>query len=182
MSKPVLVDCDGVLSNLIKSVIELAHTKAGIFMREEDITNYDYGVGLGWPRWGFEVEQATKHREFVYRMRPYSGVTVLLRDLERRVGVENVYVCTKPWDGLPEWMAQRSAWLRDVVGVPTRRQIFTSNKELVPGFLIDDDPRNFVGRDPRDSFLVARPWNEGGHGIQRGTFREAVELFKEREP
>lgn len=174
MSKIVLVDCDGVLSNLIHSVIQLAHEKAGIFVREEDVTDYDYGRGIGWPSWGHAVEEATKRREFVYRMRPYSGVTVLLRGLEAAVGAENVYVCTKPWEGLPEWMAQRSAWLRDVVGVPTRRQIFTSNKQLVDGFLIDDDPRNLTGRGFHEGFLIARPWNTQGLIHQRGTFAEAV--------
>lgn len=179
-SKIVLVDCDGVLSNLIHSVCQLAHEKAGIFMREEDVTNYDYGVALGWPRWEVAVEEAVKHREFVYRMRPYSGVTVFLRDLERRVGAKNVYVCTKPWHNLPEWMAQRSAWLRDVVGVPTNRQIFTSNKDVVEGFLIDDDPRNLAGRSHSDAFCVARPWNVGAP-FYRGTFREAVDLFEDRD-
>lgn len=179
MTRPILVDCDGVLSNLIHSVIELAHTKAGIFSREEDVTNYDYGGALGWPRWEHAVEEATKNREFVYRMRPYSGATVLLRSLEARVGVDNVYVCTKPWEGLPEWLAQRSAWLRDVMGVPTKRQIHISNKDIIPGFLIDDGPRNLAGRGYNDCFCVARPWNVGCPR-ERGTFAEAVALFEER--
>lgn len=176
MSKPYLIDCDGVLSDLIGSVLRLAHEKAGIFLTEADITDYDYGSALGWPRWGVEVERAVREREFVYRMRPYSGVTVFLRELEHLVGAENVYVCTKPWDGLPEWLAQRSAWLRDVVGVPTRRQIHCSNKDLVEGFLVDDSPENLRTRDPRDVWCVARPWNTELAGVvPRGTFRQFVE-------
>lgn len=180
MSKIVLVDCDGVLSNLIHSVVALAHEKAGIFVREEDVTNYDYGKAIGWPNWGYAVEEAVKRREFVYRMRPYSGSTIFLRDLERKAGKSNVYVCTKPWDGLPEWMAQRSAWLRDVMGVPTSRQIFTTNKDLVEGLLVDDDPRNLKNREFHEAFLVSRPWNVGAP-FEHGTFREFVEQFPDPE-
>jgi 5'(3')-deoxyribonucleotidase len=180
MSKTILVDCDGVLSNLIHSVVQLAHEKAGIYVREEDVTDYDYGRGIGWPSWGFAVEEATKKREFVYRMRPYSGATVFLRELERKAGKDNVFVCTKPWDGLPEWLAQRSAWLRDVMGVPTRRQIHVSNKSLVGGLLVDDDPRNLEGRDFHDAFLISRPWNVGAPFLH-GTLREFVETYPDPE-
>jgi 5'(3')-deoxyribonucleotidase len=188
MSRPILVDCDGVLSNLIGSVLTLAHERAGIFKTEADITHYDYGKALEWPRWGVEVEQAVLHREFVYRMRPYSGAFLFLRNLENAVGKENVFVCTKPWKGLPEWIAQRSAWLIDFAGVPTERQIHISNKNLVPGLLIDDDPSNLAGRSFHDAYCVARPWNVGAP-FTRGSFKDVVDSmpvvgagFPDREP
>lgn len=176
MSNPILVDCDGVLSNLIGSVCQLAAERAGIYTREDEVTEYDYGRALRWHRWEVEVEQAVLHREFVYRMRPYPGAFMALRRLEAAVGEENVFVCTKPWKKLPEWMAQRSAWLQDFAGVPTRRQIFISEKRLVAGFLIDDDPRNLAGRSFNDAFCVARPWNTEAP-FTRGTLDEAVALL-----
>jgi 5'(3')-deoxyribonucleotidase len=176
MSKTVLVDCDGVLANLIGSVLTLAHEKAGIYKTEAEITHYEYGKALDWPRWWVEVEKATREREFVYRMRPYSGAFLFLRNLENAVGKENVFVCTKAWKGLPDWMAQRSAWLMDFAGVPTERQIFCSKKSLIPGFLIDDDPENLQGRPFNDAYCVARPWNVGAP-FERGSFKDAVDLF-----
>lgn len=179
MSKIILVDCDGVLSNLIHSVCALAHEKAGIFAKEEDVSDYDYGKALGWNRWEWAVEAAVKNNDFVYRMRPYSGATIFLRELERKAGKQNVFVCTKPWEGLPEWLAQRSAWLRDVMGVETKRQIHCSKKDLVEGLLVDDDPRNLAGRQFHEAYCVERPWNVGAP-FTRGTLREFVEQFPDK--
>jgi hypothetical protein len=180
MTQPILVDCDGVLADLIGSVLRLAHERAGIYKTEDQITHYDYGHALEWPRWWVEVETAVREREFVYRMRPYAGAIKLLRELESHAGKENVFVCTKPWGGLPDWLAQRSAWLIDVAGVPTERQIHISSKRLVPGFLIDDDPSNLVDRGFHDSFCIARPWNTRAP-FTRGTLADAVKLFVDRD-
>ncbi len=179
MKTPILVDCDGVLSDLIGSVLMLARERAGIYKTEADIVHYDYGKALEWPRWWVEVENAVRDREFVYRMHPYPGSFKALRELEAKVGRENVFVCTKAWKGLPEWMAQRSAWLQDFAGVPTERQIFCSDKALIPGLLIDDDPENMKGRDFHSAYCVERPWNVGAP-FTRGTFEALVASLQDR--
>jgi 5'(3')-deoxyribonucleotidase len=171
----ILVDCDGVLSNLIGSVLALAREQAQIYMLEDEVLDYDYGKATGWNRWDVAVETATLHREFVYRMQPYHGAKRFLEALEARYGKANVLVCTKPWPGLPDWINQRSAWLRDCMGVETDRQIHCSRKDLVSGFLIDDSAENLECRD--DGFCIARPWNQNC-AVQRGDYAACLKALR----
>lgn len=184
MSETILVDCDGVLSDMSTSVFQLAAERASIFDVPRDVdakgrVPWDYGQRLGWPGCNAAITEAVIKREFCYRMRPYSGSTIFLRSLEQKAGKENVFIVTAPWNG--EWAAQRYAWLQDVMGVARDRVLMVpgKHKRLVQGLLIDDSPENLQGREFHDAFLVTRPWNVGAPFIC-GTFREFVEAFPDR--
>lgn len=177
MTRPILVDCDGVISNLSRSVLRLAHERSiALDKGEDDITTWEYTTCLGWDYVNAAITNAIRDRDFVYRMHPYPGAFAALRRLEAKFGADNVLVCTSPWNA--EWAAQRYAWLADFAGVPSKRVIMCSAKHWVPGFLIDDHVNNFDGRHWTDSFLVARPANEENPAkLRRGTLNEAVELL-----
>lgn len=180
MKNPILVDCDGVISNMTRSVLQLAHERSeALDTTEEDVTNWDYAVSLGWEGVTAAIEQAIREREFVYRMHPYPGAFMALRRLELVYGKENVLVCTSPWNA--EWASQRYAWLQDFAGIERKRVIMCSRKELIAGFLIDDHVENLKGRPFHDAFLVARPHNVGGP-FTRGTLEDAVELLVQDPP
>lgn len=171
---PILVDCDGVIADMTQSVLQLAR-EVNIFDKgPEDITDWDYRVSLGWPGVNEAITRAVLHREFVYRMHPYSGAFMALRRLEATFGKENVLVCTSPW--CAEWAAQRYAWLADFAGVDEGRVIMCRQKHRIPGFLIDDSAKNLEGRPFHDAWLVARPHNVGAP-FTRGTLGEAVALL-----
>lgn len=170
----ILVDCDGVLSDMTRSVLQLAHERSEALDKgPEDVTDWDYHC-LGWPGYRAAIDEAIIRREFVYRMHPYPGAFDSLRRLEAYHGKENVMVCTAPWCG--EWAAQRYAWLKDFAGVSKERVVMTCRKDLVAGLLIDDHTENLKGRSFHDAFLVARPYNVGAP-FTRGTLAEAVEML-----
>lgn len=175
MTNPILVDCDGVISNMTRSVLALAHGRGiALDKTEDDVNTWDYQTCLGWidvDRW---IDEAVRQREFTYRMRPYPGAFMALRRLEEAVGKENVLICTSPWSG--EWAAQRYAWLAEFAGVDASRVIMCRQKHRIPGFLIDDAPKNLGGRPFHDAFLVARAYNVGA-AFTRGTLEDAVALL-----
>lgn len=179
MSEPILIDCDGVITNMTRSVLQLAHDRSEALDKgPEDVTNWDYGISLGWRDVDAAINEAILHREFVYRMHPYPGAFLALRRLELVYGKENVLVCTSPWNA--EWASQRYAWLQDFAGVPKERVIMCLRKELIAGFLVDDHVENLKGRPFHDAFLIARPHNVGGPFI-RGTLEDAVALLTGRD-
>lgn len=153
--KPILVDCDGVLSDMTRAVLELARTKANIFRQPEDIVEWDFSKALGWPACSYAITEAVEKREFCFRMKPYEGALGFLRVLETHYGPENVLVCTSPWN--PSWAAQRYAWL-ERYGVDKSRVIMTTEKHRIPGLLVDDGPPN-LARHPDAVVCIERPWN-----------------------
>lgn len=185
--KPILVDCDGVISNMSRSVLALAWERSiALDKTEADIHNWEYTISLEWREANCAITDAIRDREFVYRMQPYPGAFLALRRLEERFGKDNVLICTSPWNA--DWASQRYAWLQDFAGVAKQRVVMCSRKELIPGFLIDDHAKNLEGRPFHDAYLVARPHNVGAPFI-RGTLQQAVELlvqephpFPERAP
>lgn len=180
MNKPILVDCDGVITNMSRSVLALAHERSiALDKTEDDITNWEYTISLEWREANVAITDAIRDREFAYRMHPYPGAFLALRKLEARFGKENVLICTSPWNA--EWASQRYSWLQDFAGVDRKRVIMCSAKQWISGFLIDDHVDNFKGRGFHDSFLVARPHNTGAP-LTRGTLEQAVELLVQDPP
>lgn len=181
MTLPILVDCDGVLSNMTRAVLQLAAENGYLDTLEEDVVHWDYAQSIGWQGVNAAITCATLTREFVYRMPAYVGAFGALRQLEDAFGKDNVLVCTLPWWGAPgEWAAQRYAWLADFAGVDSRRVIMTPRKSQVAGYLIDDYSGNLEGRPVADAFLVARPHNAQETRFERGTFEQAVERLVSR--
>ncbi len=188
VARTILVDCDGVLSDMTGAVLTLAR-RQGIYATPEDVTSWDYGEAIGWKDWRCFVDKAVAEDEFCYWMQAYDGAFPFLRRLEGMCGVENVLICTSPWTGKegPAWVEQRLCWLRDVMHVGPKRIITCSRKELVTGFLIDDSPDHLAERRYGDNhwcpwagsegFCVARPYNTEYTG-QRGSYNDCLkQLF-----
>ncbi len=178
MTTPILVDCDGVISNMTRSVLLLAADHGIYDKTEADVTNWEYDISLGWKGVNDVITRAIRDREFVYRMHPYPGAFMALRRLEAEYGADNVIVCTSPWNA--EWASQRYAWLEDFAGVKRKRVIMCSKKHLISGFLIDDHVENLKGRPFHDAYLIARPHNVGGP-FTRGTLEQVTDLLTNRD-
>jgi 5'(3')-deoxyribonucleotidase len=169
MTGPILVDCDGVLSDFSGACLDLAAEKFNVYAVEADITQWDIAKAIGCPGLYPEVSRRVIENEFCYRLRPHVGGLDFLRELETLVGKENVLVCTSPWNA--EWMSQRAAWLEDVARVPLARQIQCSRKDLVSGYLVDDRASTISERG--SGFCIARPWNVDVRGA-RGDYRACL--------
>jgi|SRR5690606_13213245 len=173
MSAPILIDCDGVLSNMTRSVLALA-AEHGVFRTPDDVTTWDYANCLGWRNVYAEIERATREREFVYRMHPYAGAFAFLRRLEAEHGRDNVLVCTSAFNA--DWAQQRLSWLADFAGVAKERVIITNRKDLVRGVLLDDAPHHVEGRDR--AIVYDHPYNRDVSGARARDFAEAEALIR----
>ena len=176
MIPPVLIDCDGVLSDFVRSVLDLAALRNDVHgVTEADVTMWDFHTRLLHPDMGATINQAIARDEFVFRMREHEGAIAWLRQLEREHGEDNVFVCTSPWNA--EWTAQRASWL-ERRGVPLRRQIQCSAKHLVSGYLVDDRPGVHAHRN-WPTFCLDRPWNALSVEPLRGGYAEASAWLRE---
>lgn len=172
----ILVDCDGVLSDMTGAVLRLASTEAMIFDKTEaDVTCWDYGQALGWKGWREAVDRAVAQREFCWRMEPYPGAADFLRALERRHGADNVLICTSPWNAA--WASQRIDWLRRYMGVPLDRVVQAKRKDVCRGFLVDDRIDHLEAHED-GVFCIARAHNATYTG-PRGNYQTALDYIKE---
>lgn len=176
---PLLVDCDGILSDITDSFLNLAAAKFNIFATRDQHTSGEFGQSIGCPALEYAVDHEVLHHEFCYRMKPIAEGLLFFKQLEATYGKENVYVCTKPWRGdareraTGEWASQRYAWLRDKLDIPSRRVIMCSAKDLVQGILIDDSVNNLALRKPGQAFCIDQPYNKEWSG-PRGDYKDCL--------
>jgi hypothetical protein len=170
MTLPILVDCDGVLSDFMEVCLRIARETFGREHTEAEITQWDTEKALNLPGLFAEIERQINHG-LCRNMQPLDGAREFLDALESRFGKENVLVLTTPWNKV--WLPQRAAWLEDF-GVPEKRQIQTqAPKRYVQGFLIDDGPHNLGQRPIGQEYCIARPWNADVK-CPRGSYSECL--------
>jgi 5'(3')-deoxyribonucleotidase len=172
---PVLVDCDGVLSDFTECCLRIARDAFGREHTETEITQWDTEKALGIPGLFAELEREID-RGLCRNMPALPGARDFMTELERMYGESNVLVVTSPWNAT--WLPQRAAWLTEF-GVPEARQIQTkAPKRHVTGFLIDDGPHNLLDRHEFDRFCIDRPWNRDVPG-PRGGYAECLAYLRE---
>jgi 5'(3')-deoxyribonucleotidase len=134
----VLLDCDGVLSDFIGSVLALTNELLGTSYRPEDVTEFDFMRALGLPP---DTAAAVKRRigtapGFAAALAVYPGAVDGVAKLGKHA---EIYVVTSPWNSNPTWCHDREAWLERNFGVPHNRVIHTSAKRLIAGDVLVDD-------------------------------------------
>ena len=175
---PILVDCDDVLSNFTQACLDLAATKFNTFATLEDCVKEEVWDSIGCPYLPPVIDDAVLKHEFCYRMKPISEGIQFFKTLEETYGKDNVFICTAPWSSdardraTGEWVSQRYAWCRDILGVSKKRVMSVTAKHLVQGILVDDTPKRLFNRD--FGFCIARPNNTGYKG-PRGNYAECLE-------
>jgi hypothetical protein len=176
---PILIDCDGVLSNFSEAVARVAIRKFNKKFENTDWHSFKQIEGLE-----DAINDAILRDRFVYNMREMVNGISWLRHVEKTFGADRVFICTSPWN--ENWMNERAHWLIKH-GVPLERQIQVKRKHLVPGYLVDDAEKNFVAnaekgipaRPANQSFLLAREWNKPVEGIERGNYMDAFAWLKQ---
>jgi hypothetical protein len=155
VSLPILIDCDDVLSDFLGAVCALArrHDRPDVTIASL-VPCWDLAKATGWQGVTQAITDAVRDREFCYRMPELPGAIRWLREIEETFGADRVFVCTSPWNG--PWAGQRHDWLAKR-GVPVARQIHTSRKDLIPGYLVDDAEKH-IKRRPM-GFLLDSPQN-----------------------
>lgn len=137
----VLLDVDGVLANIVASVLDFVHECGGKRYREDHIVNYDILACLPEPA---HIKKAAwsrlKEPGACVRMQPFLDSFEGVRQLRE---IADVHIVTTPLDGAVTWMPERVEWLKTHYGFGLSDITFTHRKDLIDGqFLIDDKPEN----------------------------------------
>jgi hypothetical protein len=173
-SYKIYIDIDGVLADFVTAL----HNRLNIPF---DYVNYPYKHGeydifkLIEDKYGIKYEdiiKLIKDKNFWANIPPYSNARKIVNDAINAVGLENVYILTRPMEeldgedivGKKEFIEKNFPELKDKI-------IFSKNKELFANknsILIDDWDKNinsFIENGGQGN-LVARPWNSGYKSIK----------------
>jgi 5'(3')-deoxyribonucleotidase len=190
MTRPViLLDCDGVLADLVTPLVEEANKLPATSRRvrneldptfpdisefapitPDDVTDYD--IAKAFPGLTPAQVYAPLYRQgFCRSLKPYPGAVEAVRRLQE---LGEVYCVTKPTKS-PYWMAEREEWLQVVCGIPADHVIFCHDKGMVRGNILVDDNPEFLdawvadGGDGEEehAFLWSRSYNQEAHWLCR---------------
>lgn len=170
MDTRVLVDCDGVLSDLVGGLCE----RLGGDLEPHHFTSYEFAEVMTSNElvraWG-----AMSDPGFVLNLANYPDARQFLSSLQK---LGTVVAVTKPFDKSPTWAYERQRWLWNR-GVEL--MVHTSEKYMVRGdVLIEDEPHNIgswlrANPDGR-AILIDRPWNQDAfHSARAGLTYEHMQ-------
>jgi len=161
----VLVDCDGVMADLVTPYLERLNEKFGLDVTYDEVTSFEFS----------ECVCTKAQNEAVWKdLVSTPGFVLGLRELpyameglaHLRGWADRVVCLTSPMLG-GSWIAERCQWLLNR-GFAKRDIVIASDKSLVDGHaLIDDAPHNLEGwSEASGGFGVAirAPYNRGWSG------------------
>ena len=155
----ILLDCDGILSNFSKGVLDVFNKHYGTKWKEKDIHSWDMSQTLGVSR--DIVQEIAAQPNFCLNLDPYPEGIEAAKELGK---IGDVWVVTSPLNS-KTWMWERNEWVGKHVGIDERKVIHTGNKKLIKGaMLVDDKPKNVEewNKEWPDgvALLFDRPWNQ----------------------
>lgn len=158
--KPVLLDCDGVLSNFVASALRIINTLAGTAYAHDDVTTWEV-ESLCPPELQPEFWAQVCAPGFVRDMEPYPGAVEAVSLLRERYGV---HIVTARMRQSPTWVDEREAWLERHFGIPYKLVTSTHGKSVCAGIaLVDDKPAHVIdwaAAHPQGiAMLLDRPYN-----------------------
>jgi len=168
------VDVDGVVADLVGSLIKLVHQRTGHLIAEEQIYSFDLRHTMGdlWTT----AQQALSEPGFVRSLSPYPGAIEGI-DLLRNIG--RVVFVTSPYSQSPTWSYERFRWLQTHAHASERDIVHVDDKTLFGGhLLIDDAPYQLEAwvKTGRPAIRVDRPWNQGAPGASAHNWTDIVAL------
>lgn len=174
----ILVDCDGVLADLVSVLCRLLTEKFGrAYTHEEDFKVYSFKDNLTAEEFA-HIEKAFEARPYCRILPWYPGAPHFLRWLQSKGRVQCV---TRPFH-TTGWKDQRKAWLSSFFHPDD--VIFAHNKNEVEGeILIEDCTENanaWAEHHKKPVILMTRPWNQddetGSLVFRASTFAQAQDL------
>lgn len=161
-----LCDCDGILTNFIQGVINLAYSLTPL---RKTIPTENYRSHHVFDTIAEELRidrnlliSLINKPGFCRGLQPYNGARGFIEGLQA-MGQEVVLV-TSPWDS-PTWQWERSEWVKEHLGLnPRKSLVSTTRKDLVVGdYLLDDRVDHLVswlavpGTGPRKRAFLMNP-------------------------
>jgi 5'(3')-deoxyribonucleotidase len=172
-NKPVvLLDCDGVLANFDKGVIEFINSRTNSNLKESDITTYKIFDKYGGPILEKEFYDFINEGGFCSHLEPYEEAIPAVIELQL---ISDLYIVTKPlW--LSSWVLERTEWLSNKFNIPRNKIVYTAAKHLVNGDIFVDDNfdniKNWKQANPNKiAVLWDMPYNKDDNAKKIGAFR-----------
>lgn len=158
-SRSVGVDLDGVLANQIDLVLPRIHSKYGVTLSYDDVT--DWRLAIGSTDIAKEIVAAQTDRSYVLSMPVHAGAREMLEDLRTdfRIVVLTAREATA-LDWSLEWLRRNCLPFDEIAGSAEAKKSLHGVDALVDDYLgnIEEFLRNASG----PAVLVDQPWNRSG--------------------
>ena len=176
-SDPVLLDCDGVASDMVN------HALAEVGYNGPSPTSWEFRPILSKPQQD-HIERLLNDPVF-WRTIPTVPGSQAGVEFIRSLGF-NVHWVTSPWYSCEGWDYARRSWLLENFGATPDQITITSRKDLVRGLaIIDDKPTNVLDWRTRNpggfTLLYAQPYNGSTPRTwysERADWSSIPEIFK----
>lgn len=137
----VLVDCDGVLADFLRALLEWVKETTGTQYYPFNVTNYDILESIGEGHLKQAMQTHAGNGGWCSSFKPIHGAKRAL-DILR---LEHDVVCVTTQMSTPAWAFEREKWLEEHMGFKKDDIIFTKGKHHVPGdVFLDDSGENCI--------------------------------------
>ena len=142
MNKRILIDCDGVIANLIFPLLKYLNKQLGTKFEHQHIIKYDILESLGLQHmWPEVLKNVMYKKSFTEKLPVYPGSKEALIKLSE---YGKIYIVTSPLDA-PHWVPGRKKWLKEHFNIGKDRTTNTEAKHTILGnVLIDDRAENVL--------------------------------------
>lgn len=161
--KPILyLDVDGVLANLVGEFIYyLNRGDMGVYT-ESDFTSWNISEALETVEDEEFVNRLFMEKGFCRDVRPYPQARLFVDILNYYYDVR---IATAPYNKSIFWVAERTEWLEEIMGVASEKIIFAHDKSVLNGdVIIEDNSQNAILWANQNkngiAILIDRPWNQ----------------------
>lgn len=181
----ILLDCDDVLAQTAKAVLDYINFTYGTSYTKEQIIDHTFencGIGI-------TKEQVARAFDAISNgpvdlLKPYPGAREFVQELWKLGPVACLTATASA-----AWTGRRALWLEEMVGIPAQKQIICGreHKKLFQGsIMIDDHWKNcdeFYHTQGRAFVLLDQPWNrdyDGRYGFRAHSYEDilsAVETY-----
>ena len=138
----VLLDVDGVIANLLKSLLCEINKQTGLKLTEKDVTDWDIFECLNHTNYDIKsiCLNCFSQPGFAYNLEPYEYAVESIATLQT---MADVYILTMPFDS-PTWVADRTRWLKEHFNISPDKIIYAHDKCMINGDIFIDDRPYFV--------------------------------------
>jgi 5'(3')-deoxyribonucleotidase len=172
MRRKILLDCDGVICDFVKSALDLIARETGSTRFHHEVVEWDIFAALGVKHLEPLLYDATNSGGFCENLALIDGSKDGVEMLRRH---GDIVIVTSPLDAR-NWVYERAMWLKNHFGFSKKEMIFTAAKHMVWGdVLIDDSDRNL--REWKEyhpegcALLWDCPWNRHAGSESNGVIR-----------
>ena len=159
MSAPILIDCDGCLSDFINPFLKAANKVTGLNKTVHDLPGWD--MLPMYPKESHEtILNSIVQPGWCRNLPPIPGAREAVDSL-RALG--KVYCVTAPWTS-PTWCWERTEWLKEHMGFDKHEVIHAHDKWLIHGLTLIDDKAETLDKWCEATggigILVTQPYNK----------------------